>query len=68
VKVSGLILGDPREFIVNMGETGFADRVDARGERVIVLVTYSHATIPIPVDRNIQKLTMVAGIAISFGG
>jgi hypothetical protein len=62
-KVANQTKGVPRGFIVNMDEIGFADFVDARPERVIVLANYLHTSAPIPVDRSITRSTKVAGIA-----
>jgi hypothetical protein len=52
-----------RECVLNMDETQFADYVDASEKRVIVPATYPHATIPIPVDRNMKQSTTVARVA-----
>jgi hypothetical protein len=42
------IQGVPRDFVVNMDETGCADFVDARKEQVLVPAEYPRPTIPIP--------------------
>jgi hypothetical protein len=63
-KIAEDIDGVPREFVLHMDETGFADDVDATKERVIVPATYRHATIPVPVDRNMKRPTMVAGVIV----
>jgi hypothetical protein len=62
-KIAELIDDVPREFVLNMDETGFADHLDAREERIMVPATYLHATIPLPVDCNMKRSTMVAGVA-----
>jgi hypothetical protein len=55
----------PRQFVINVDETGPADFVDARNEYVIVVATYSDDTIPIQVDRSIKRATLVGGIVAS---
>jgi hypothetical protein len=57
-----------REFVINVDETGCADFVDTKNEYVIVPANYPDDTIPIPVDRRIERATLVGGIVASGKG
>jgi hypothetical protein len=49
----------PRQFVINVDETGCPDFVDTRNEYVIGPVTDPDDTIPIPVDRSIKRAKLV---------
>jgi hypothetical protein len=55
----------PKQFVINVDETGCADFIGARNEYVIVLATYPDDTIPIQVDRSIKCTKLVGGIVAS---
>jgi hypothetical protein len=61
-KMAAECSGVRKEFLVNMDETGCADFVDAREEKVLVPDEYPGITIPIPADRSVKRATLVAGI------
>jgi hypothetical protein len=63
-----LLMGIPRAFVVNMDESGFADYSDARRETVVVPADFADDTIPVPVDCNAKRATLVAGIAANGSG
>jgi hypothetical protein len=52
-----------RDFVANMDESGCADYVDTRKERVLVTVECDKATVSIPADRTEKRATIVAGVA-----
>jgi hypothetical protein len=62
-RLKAMIEGIPREFVVNMDETGCADFVDAREQKVLVPSTCERTSIPIPSDRSEKRATLVGGIA-----
>jgi hypothetical protein len=48
----------PREFILNVDETGFSEWADAKDTQVIVPIEYDHPTIKVPVHRSAQRRSM----------
>jgi hypothetical protein len=67
-RVSTLLPGIPRAFVVNADESGFADYTDARPETVVVPSDYPLDHIFIPADRSIKRSTLVAAIAADGTG
>jgi hypothetical protein len=52
----------PASFVFNVDESGCCEYADARELRVLVPDDYEHDTIPVPVDRNTKRSTLVACI------
>jgi hypothetical protein len=62
-KIADQVKNVPREFMVSMDESGFADSVD---ERVVVSKDYPHPSIPVPVDRRtaLKPLIILARVIV----
>jgi hypothetical protein len=57
------IEGVPRQFILNVDETGCSEYSDAHEIKVIVPDSHPDDTIPVPVNRHSKRASMVACIA-----
>jgi hypothetical protein len=53
----------PRDFVLNVDETGCSDHPDSHEVRVIAPVDYPDPSVPIPDDRHSKRSTLVACIA-----
>jgi hypothetical protein len=52
----------PWEFVVNMDESGCADFVDTRKEKVLVPVDWDKTRLSIPADRREKRATIWLGL------
>jgi hypothetical protein len=62
-ELAKIIKDVPSGLIMNMDETGCADFVDKRKEKVVVPASYPHAEVQIPADRTMKRATLVGAIA-----
>jgi hypothetical protein len=58
-----ILVDFPCAMVINLDETGHCDWVEARIESVVVPVSSPNAQIPIPVKRQTNRSTLLAGIA-----
>jgi hypothetical protein len=57
------VQGIPREFVFNVDETGCSEQSDSREVRAFVPMSYTSASVPVPVDRHSRRSTFLACIA-----
>jgi hypothetical protein len=62
-RLSAIVQDIPREFILNVDETGCSDCTDSREVRVIAPIAYPEPRIPVPSDRDSKRSTFVAYLA-----
>jgi hypothetical protein len=62
-RLSSIVDGIPREFVLNMDQTGCSDLTDSREVQVIAPIAYPEPWISVASERHSKRCTLIARIA-----